>query len=69
MPQYDDTINAMAGAITAIMSMGHEEVFINAMMKAILTVLAMADTKPETVKEMFTHFYREYCKGLVDNDV
>lgn len=69
MPYDEDTVNDMAVGIAANMPMGHEGEYINAMMKVILTVLGMADTKPEMVKEMFTHFYREYCKGLEDNDV
>lgn len=69
MPYDEDTVNYMAGGIAANMPIGHEGEYINAMMKVILSVLAMTDTKPEMVKEMFTHFYREYCKGLEDNDV
>lgn len=69
MPYDEDTVNDMAVGIAANMPIGHEGEYLNAMMKVILSVLAMIDTKPETVKEMFTHFYREYCKGLEDNDV
>jgi len=69
MPYDEDTVNDMACSIAANMPMGHEGEYINAMMKVILSTLDMADTKPEMVKEMFTHFYREYCKGLEDNDV
>ena len=69
MPYDEDTVNYMAEGIAANMPMGHEGEYLNAMMKVILSVLAMNDTKPEMIKEMFTHFYREYCKGLEDNDV
>ena len=69
MPYDEDIVNYMAGRIAADIPRGHEGEYINAMMKVILSILAMADTKPEMIKEMFTHFYREYCKGLEDNDV
>ena len=62
MPYDEDTINEIAEGIAANMPIGHEGEYI------ILTVLARYDAKPELIKEMFTHFYREYCKGLEDND-
>lgn len=69
MSYDEDTVNSMAGGIIARMPLGHEGEYLNAMMKVILTVFDMTGAKPEMVKEMFTHFYREYCKGLEDNDV
>ena len=68
MPYDEDTVRDMACGIAANMPIGHQGEYLNAMMMVILSVLTMNDTKPERVKEMFTHFYREYCKGLEDND-
>lgn len=69
MPYDEDTVNDMAKGIIANMPIGHQGEYINAMMMVILSVLTMNDTKPEMVKDMFTHFYRVYCEVLYDNDV
>lgn len=68
--EYDeDYVDDLAADVIGLCPSEHVGEFINALMKVALTLMKMGDAKPEMIREMFTHFYREYCKGLEDNDV
>lgn len=69
MPYDEDYVDDLAADIIRLCPSEHVGEFINALMKVVLTLTEMGGASPELVKELFTHFYREYCRGLEDNDV